>query len=198
VPIPDETDAVKLVRAATFIRLGDGCRALFWSDQWLPGGCSITSTFPQLASFVCKSTITVAQRLQANRWVRDIQGRMSAIALGQFLKLWVLVASIQLQHGEQDKMIWRHSADGQFSTSSAYVLFFAANIRFPCASAIWKSKATPHCKFFMWLVVHWRCLTSDNLQRRGWPNNATCQLCVAAPKTCTHLFVHCPFATQVW
>jgi hypothetical protein len=95
-------------------------------------------------------------------------------------------------------MVCKHTVDGEFSTSSAYGLFFAANIRFPCANTIWKSKAAPRCKFFMWLAVHRRCLTADNLQRWGWPNNATCELCLAAPETCTHLFVHCSFATQVW
>jgi hypothetical protein len=80
--------------------------------------------------------------------------------------------------GVPDKMVRKHTVDGEFSTSSVYGLFFAANIRFPCANAIWKSKATPRCKFFMWLAVHRRCLTADNLQRGGWPNNATCELCI--------------------
>jgi hypothetical protein len=77
-------------------------------------------------------------------------------------------------------------------------MFFAANIRFPCAGAIWKSKAPARCKFFMWLVVHQRCLTADNLQRQGWPNNINCQLCLAAPETCAHLFTHCRFTMRVW
>uniref|UniRef100_A0ACD5X5Q6 Uncharacterized protein n=1 Tax=Avena sativa TaxID=4498 RepID=A0ACD5X5Q6_AVESA len=50
----------------------------------------------------------------------------------------------------------------------------------------------------MWLAVHRRCLTADNLGRRGWPCTDTYQLCLSKPKTCTHLFVHCPFASQVW
>jgi hypothetical protein len=120
------------------------------------------------------------------------------VALGQYLCLCDIVYSIQLQPDVPDSMVWRHSVDGSFSTAGAYSLFFAANIRFPCANAIWKSKATPRCKFFMWLVVHQRCLTADNLQRRGWPNTATCQLCLAAPETCTHLFLHCPFSIQLW
>jgi hypothetical protein len=105
------------------------------------------------------------------------------------------VATIQLHPSDEDKLVWRHAADGQYSTSNAYDLFFLANIRFPCASAIWKSKAPSRCKFFMWLVVHKRCLTADNLDRRGWPNCGSCPLCLREPETCKHLFTHCPFTT---
>jgi hypothetical protein len=187
-----------MIQAATFIRIGNGERVKFWFDNWLPEGISIARKFPQLVSFVGKSSITVAQALRGNRWVRDIRSSVSLVALGQYLCLCDIVCSIQLQPDIPDSMVWRHSVDGSFSTAGAYSLFFAANIRFPCANAIWKSKATPRCKFFMWLVVHQRCLTADNLQRRGWPNTATCQLCLAAPETCTHLFLHCPFSIQLW
>lgn len=77
-------------------------------------------------------------------------------------------------------------------------MFFMANVRFACNKPIWKSKAPPRCKFFMWLVGHQRCLTADNLQRRGWPSNTTCPLCLAESENCTHLFVHCRFTQHLW
>jgi hypothetical protein len=129
------------------------------------GFSSITDSFPQLASFVKRSNLTVAQALQGNRWVREINGGISTAALGQYLRLWDLLTQIRLNDAREDSLIWRHSTDGNFSTNSAYSMFFAANIRFPCDGAIWKSKAPARCKFFMWLVVHQHCLTADNLQR---------------------------------
>jgi hypothetical protein len=53
------------------------------------------------------------------------------------------------------------------------------------------------CKFFMWLAVHRRCLTADNLERRGWYHSAVCSLCSSANENCTHLFVHCRYTLQV-
>jgi hypothetical protein len=50
----------------------------------------------------------------------------------------------------------------------------------------------------MWLVVHRRCLTADNLRRRGWPHTSSCPLCQVADEDCNHLFVHCRFTQQVW
>jgi hypothetical protein len=50
----------------------------------------------------------------------------------------------------------------------------------------------------MWLVAHRRCLTADNLARRGWPHNDRCALCMSTEEDCTHLFVHCCYTQQVW
>jgi hypothetical protein len=97
-----------------------------------------------------------------------------------------------------DEAVWRRTANGVFTVKSAYNMFFLANVKFACAKPIWKSKAPMKCKFFMWLAVHRRCLTADNLQRRGWPHNVTCPLCSVASETCTHLFVHCRFSHKVW
>uniref|UniRef100_A0ACD5TYV8 Uncharacterized protein n=1 Tax=Avena sativa TaxID=4498 RepID=A0ACD5TYV8_AVESA len=54
------------------------------------------------------------------------------------------------------------------------------------------------CRFFMWLVAHKRCLTANNLARRGWPHNTSCPLCIVASEDCTHLFMHCHFTKHVW
>ena len=155
-------------------------------------------SYPILATFIRDSGLSVADALRNQRWVRDVQGGISTMALMQYLRLWDLLLTIQLQPGEEDKLVWRLTKDGNFSTSSAYELFFVSNIRFPCAGPIWKSKAPTRCKFFMWIAVHQRCLTADNLQKRGWPHSDTCQLCQAAPETCTHLFVQCSFSSRVW
>lgn len=109
-----------------------------------------------------------------------------------------MAAATTLDDAHQDAVVWRFESGGMSSTSFAYRLFFAANTDFGCASAIWKSKAPPRLKFFMWLTVHGRCLTADNLERRGWPNQGACVLCSHTQETCTHLFVHCNFAREVW
>lgn len=158
----------------------------------------ILDTYPILATFIRDSRLSVADAIHNRRWVRDVQGGLSTAALAQYLRLWDLLLNIQLQPGEEDRLIWQHTKDGNYSTSSAYKMFFAANITFPCAGPIWKSKAPTRCKFFIWLADHQRCLTADNLQKRGWPHSDTCNMCLSAQETCTHLFVHCPFGNRVW
>jgi hypothetical protein len=153
---------------------------------------------PILFTFVRDSGIMVANAMSNHRWVRDIQGGISPQAMVEYLKLWDMVADTQLSPGQIDAAIWRCTKDGEFSVKSAYQLFFMAKTSFACAKPIWKSKAPMKCKFFMWLAVHRRCLTADNLARRGWPRSTGCQLCLSADEDCTHLFVHCCFTQQVW
>jgi hypothetical protein len=153
---------------------------------------------PALFSYVKNSEITVAEALNNHRWVRDFTGGLSTQALEQYLHLWDTVDEIFLTPGQGDKAVWRCTADGMFSVKSGYKLFIITNTRFACAKPIRKSKAPMKCRFFMWLAVHKRCLTADNLQRRNWPHNPTCALCQVADEDCTHLFVHCRYTQQVW
>jgi hypothetical protein len=82
VPGMDDPDAIALLTAASYVRLGDGTRVLFWTDKWLLGGRSVAEVYPTLASFARKSSVTVAQALKRNRWIRDIRGGISTAAMG--------------------------------------------------------------------------------------------------------------------
>lgn len=153
---------------------------------------------PQPSSFVKDSNLTVSEALHNNRWIRDIRGGLSTLTLAQYLQVWDMAHETQLSPNSTDRLLWKLTEDRQFSVRSAYRMFFMANVRFACNKPIWKSKAPPRCKFFMWLVVHQRCLTADNLQRHGWPSNTTCPLCLTEPECCTHLFVHCRYTQHLW
>ena len=43
-----------------------------------------------------------------------------------------------------------------------------------------------------------RCLTADNLAKRGWPHNASCSLCQRTPESAFHLLASCSFTTELW
>lgn len=79
---------------------------------------------------------------------------------------------------------WRFAANGVFSVSSAYDLFFLTSTKCPFGEAIWKTKAPARVRFFLWLAAKGRCLTADNLSKRGWPHNPDCLLCLSAPEDC--------------
>lgn len=62
----------------------------------------------------------------------------------------------------------------------------------------WNSKAIPKIKFFIWTLLKWKILTSDNLQRHGIIGPSRCPNCQAAEETIHHLFIDCPFSTACW
>jgi hypothetical protein len=63
---------------------------------------------------------------------------------------------------------------------------------------IWKAKATPKCRLHSWILVHNKCLTADNLEKRGWPHNPICRLCFISPETAPHISASCPYSRTIW
>jgi hypothetical protein len=98
----------------------------------------------------------------------------------------------------KDEITWRWSADGQFTVASAYNCRFHGSMTFFPATKVWQARSQPKCKFFAWLVLHDRALTADNMQKKNWPCNPTCQLCFCQLETSTHLLTGCNFAEAFW
>jgi hypothetical protein len=60
------------------------------------------------------------------------------------------------------------------------------------------SPAPPKCSFFLWLVAHNRCWTTDRLERRSLPHPNLCLLCDQEKESINHLLEQCVFARQFW
>lgn len=165
----------KMFHSMAEFRVGNGESTRFWTANWLDGG-SIVWRWPVLLTYIGRSRLTVAQVLTNHRWVRDLQGSLSNEALAQYFQLWNELQMLQLNQ-EKDTIRWKPTADGKFTSSSAYDLFFMAKEVCPVGELIWHAKAPARVRFFMWLAVKGRCLTADNLQKRGWPHADICTLC---------------------
>jgi hypothetical protein len=169
----------------------------FWLADWLPIG-SIKARFPLIFSHVERKGLTVARGLQNHRWVRDIKGAPSNRAIGEYFQIWDAIQKVQLRGGEEDETIWKWASNGRFTPSSAYDMFFMANTEARCGNLVWHTRTPTKVKFFMWLAEKGRCLTADNLSKRGWPHHQTFSLCTSSDEDCEHLFVSCPYTTRVW
>lgn len=62
---------------------------------------------------------------------------------------------------------------------------------------IWKIKAPPRVKIFIWIMLRNKILTMDNLIKRGWQTPNRCILCKQAAESVQHLFATCPYVTRV-
>jgi hypothetical protein len=59
-------------------------------------------------------------------------------------------------------------------------------------------RAPNTCCFFIWLVLHGQCWTSNRLQQHGLRNNGPCALCDQAVETLDHLLIQCVMARETW
>jgi hypothetical protein len=62
---------------------------------------------------------------------------------------------------------------------------------------VWKLKLPPKIHFFLWLVVHNKILTRDNIVKRQNIDDLTCVFC-NEPGTCNHILFDCVVARVMW
>ena len=150
--LPAAPDALcsALFRVSTTVQLGDGKKALFWTDNWV-NGSSIEFLAPCLFAAVpakAKLCTTVAQGLLNSSWTQDIKGALTVQVILDYLNIWELVRPYQLLDGVNDVFLWRWTPDHQYSASSAYAKLFFGQTIVPGAKLLLKTRAPPKCKFF--------------------------------------------------
>lgn len=99
----------------------------------------------------------------------------------------------------QDRSEWRQSANGEYSAGSVYkILITARKIKWGFVE-IWKASAPSKVKIFSLLLLKYRLLAREMLNRRGMNCEVHCVMCDdGAVETANHLFFHCRNAMEVW
>jgi hypothetical protein len=98
----------------------------------------------------------------------------------------------------EDDIVWRLTANGEYTSKTAYEIQFLGSIASNMNKMVWKVWAPPKVKFFAWLATQNRIWTADRLQKRGWHNCDRCPLCKQTLETIDHLFIHCRFSIRLW
>jgi hypothetical protein len=186
-----------LFRAATMITIGNGDYTFFWYDSWTERG-PLRLWAPDLFKVATRKTRNVAKELLDDNWIRSIARLDTPVQLAQFLEIWNVVATIQLDPDTADTIAWTTNSQGAYSAGSAYHLQFLGSFPRFNADKIWRAHAEPKCKIFAWLALHDRLLTADMLAIRGWPHDPVCPLCLSSHETAAHLCKDCPFTAAIW
>lgn len=95
---------------------------------------------------------------------------------------------------QRDMVIWRRLPNGVFSV--AYAFNSCNDIVGPRLSwgLVWSSKLIPKINMFLWLMVHDKILTINNLWKTGFSMHNICYLCKMDAKDSSHLFIGCCYA----
>jgi hypothetical protein len=88
---------------------------------------------PRLLETIPKKLInkrTVQEAIRDNLWINDIPGSLSVGALADFLRIWDLVAQVDLCPEKEDEHIFRLAANGKYSAKAAYEGLFLGSVEF--------------------------------------------------------------------
>jgi hypothetical protein len=145
VPLPVHEDSATKAFFMVSIRceVGDGTSTLFWSDPWLQGRY-IEDLAPDLVAVVQQRRRSVASALDDHRWLQDIQGPLTVPILAQYLQVRPMLDAVVLTLRSPDRVTWRWSASGQYSTHSAYHVMFLSQCSMLGAKELWRVKAPLH------------------------------------------------------
>jgi len=105
---------------------------------------------------------------------------------------------VSLQPDVEDTLVWKWTQHGLYSSNSAYRAQFLGSYINHKISLIWRARTENKCKFFAWVLIRNKLLTTDNLARRGWPHQPSYALCNGPLESGLHLCLTCPFAQEVW
>ena len=128
--LPEGSDnTIEAMFAASLsVEVGNGLNSFFWTDKWIDGH-SIADLDPALLNAVrphARKVRTVAQGLFNNTWGLDITGALTVQVILDYLLIWDIIRQRQqpLNLNAPDIFRWKWTADGQFTTASAYKAFF--------------------------------------------------------------------------
>ena len=141
--------------------------------------------------------MTVQEALQNDAWVRHVNGPVTAQLLLELSRLFGRLMDIDLS-SEPDTFRWGLTPDGQYSAASAYGAMFLGSSTPVGAKQLWKTRAPPRVRFFVWLILHRRCWTAERRFRHGLQTSDTCIICDQSSETMDHLVLGCVFSKEVW
>jgi hypothetical protein len=195
--LPCDSRDKDLFAASTTVTIGDGKTANFWTSSWAHGQ-TLKNIAPTLFKKAKRKNVTVHKALQDNKWIGHICPILTPVELQEYILIWNVVQQSQLNESREDNIVWRWTANGDYTTQSAYRIQFQGTYSKLKLTPIWKAKAEAKCRFFAWTLLHKKILTANNLIKRQWPNDPICKLCRIDHETPTHLCKDCDFTKHVW
>lgn len=172
-----------------FWSLGNGNKINIWNDFWIP------NVKPPIA----KPNIDTANL----NFVSDLITNDKVWDTSQLERCFdnhtvSIIKSIPIPTSNvEDKVVWNLTSNKQFSVKSLYNKLNNSEVSSTDWSKIWKLKASPSIKMFMWKIANSILPTSMRVAAKVPNINTTCKLCNNFNESLSYLFLDCQFASQV-
>lgn len=174
--------------------IGNGKSVRVEGDRWIKDGQRIISGVPDAQN------LSVADIIIPETKVWDIR-KINTIFSPETVKdiLAVPIANRDVE----DRFIWPHSTDGNYSVRTGYQALVAdmSNhnpssshgylVDKPLWNAIWSAKTIPKVKSFIWKICKETVASRSNLFKRKLLDDNLCCVCGAEGESILHIFTAC-------
>lgn len=102
----------------------------------------------------------------------------------------------------RDSLVWLPAKDGSYSVKSGHGKLMLPTMPESSSSFnrqwnVWRVKAPPKMKTFLWKAMAGVILVSERLVKRGVTMDAGCKRC-GREENVDHVLLHCDFAQKIW
>ncbi|KAL9453582.1 hypothetical protein AB3S75_009233 [Citrus x aurantiifolia] len=176
--------------------IGDGNKINFWHQRWVSEEIIIADyiTNPIPAELINKR---VAEFVNA-------EGQWNWNMISTFIPNQILLQIAAVKPPSdgkcEDLLYWAHSKTGKFTSKSAYLFLNNSN----CSKdahfwkLIWQWKGPQRVKIFLWLVMHGKIKTREELFKRHILDKMNCERCGHERENKMHALRDCFVAKRIW
>ncbi|KAF6150896.1 hypothetical protein GIB67_020979 [Kingdonia uniflora] len=170
-----------------FWMVRNGKKVFFWHDHWI----SESTLADQVPGNDTNNIVTVDQVLHDGEWT--IPDNLKIM----FQNMGIVFDLVLTDTTAEDECFWKPDSRGRFTTKPA---FNEVRHKLPKVwwySLVWKIPLMPKYSNFGWRLMHNALPTDSELQYRGITTVTCCHFCKKGPKTISHVFWHCEWATAI-
>jgi len=183
------TEHMGTIAANSLWIVGTGENIHFWTDNWLGNWLvDMLHVAPNIHSHLLS---LVADVIVDGGW-NISTNILDALGVAERLKSIVLPTTIL-----QVSLIWFHSSNGKLSAKQAFAFLRPVDFDIPF-TLIWKPCIPPSHSFILWLIMHAKMPTDENLRLRSCIIVSVCSFCLRTDESSDHLFLRCTFAWALW
>lgn len=168
-----------IYREGLAFKVGDGRRVLFWKDVRC-GDRSLKQDFQDLYDLTAnKKSRVVGNYSICGRetvWNPEVRRHFHDWEIPRVIELRAHLHNTKVDHGSEDKRIWKAALSGDFLVKSSYEHFDQHGQSMGHWKEVWNCGVPPKIQF-MWMAVLEKLSTMDALWSKGFALPSICLLC---------------------
>lgn len=194
----------ELMKKGLYRHIGNGAQSNVWAENWVIDGA------PRPPMYRADSDVNLALTVSdlfipgTAFWNRELL--FDTFSPEDANRILLLRPDIT----KEDNIRWSFTKDGTYTTRSGYQFTEAllemhsqsSHVLPPIErklwSSIWKIKAPPKIKHFIWRALSGALAVKERLQTRGIQVDATCLGCGHSSESICHVLFQCDKARQTW